>query len=127
MIYRIGPSADRAVRPLGRRRVRLPRPALRVRRVAEDLTSEIFIAASPRSAATGFTDLTVAWLIGVARHKLIDQWRRAEREQRKLALVPASDLEDPWEAHLDAAVAHRRWSGSARRPPVSWCCATSTA
>jgi DNA-directed RNA polymerase specialized sigma24 family protein len=28
--------------------------------------------------------MTVAWLIGVARHKLVDHWRRLEREERAL-------------------------------------------
>ena len=53
-------------------------------------------------------DLTVAWLVGVARHKLVDHWRRQAREERNLTLVhdePVAD-EDPWDARLDAARAH---------------------
>jgi len=48
--------------------------------------------------------LTVAWLIGVARHKLVDHWRRQEREERGLRLVEAAQREhdDPWDAELDA-------------------------
>ncbi|HEY3832192.1 MAG TPA: sigma factor-like helix-turn-helix DNA-binding protein, partial [Acidimicrobiia bacterium] len=38
--------------------------------------------------------LTVPWLIGVARHKLVDRFRRADREQRKLAMVHAADADD---------------------------------
>ena len=38
-------------------------------------------------------DLTVAWLIGVARHKLVDHWRRQAREARNLRLVPGDDAE----------------------------------
>ena len=52
--------------------------------------------------------LTTAWLIGVARHKLVDHWRRQARDERNLRAVadePAPD-DDPWDAHLDAAVAH---------------------
>jgi RNA polymerase sigma-70 factor, ECF subfamily len=77
--------------------------------IAEDLTSETFMAAVDALHRDPPPELTVAWLVGVARHKLVDHWRRTEREQRKLALVGADageDLEDPWDARLDAAVAH---------------------
>ena len=54
--------------------------------------------------------VTTAWLIGIARHKLVDHWRRVEREQRRLQAVadePAADAddEDPWDAHLDVLAA----------------------
>ena len=32
-------------------------------------------------------DVTTAWLIGIARHKLVDHWRRVERDQRRLTAV----------------------------------------
>ena len=61
------------------------------RAVAEDLASETFFAALT-SWRTGNADaISPAWLTGVARHKLIDRLRRNEREERKLALVAASD------------------------------------
>jgi len=47
----------------------------------------------------------VPWLIGVARHKLADHWRRQAREERGLRLVAAgtgATAEDPWDAQLDA-------------------------
>lgn len=80
--------------------------------VAEDLTSETFLAAVDAVRRKAVPDLTVAWLIGVARHKLVDHWRRGEREERRLrALDPnpggADTTEDPWEVQLDALVAHR--------------------
>ena len=80
--------------------------------VAEDLTSETFLAAVDAVRRKAVPDLTVAWLIGVARHKLVDHWRRGEREERRLrALDPnpggAGTTEDPWEVQLDALVAHR--------------------
>jgi RNA polymerase sigma-70 factor (ECF subfamily) len=57
----------------------------------------------------GEPDVTTAWLIGIARHKLVDHWRRTEREQRRLQAVierPGADAEDdPWDARLDALVA----------------------
>jgi RNA polymerase sigma-70 factor (ECF subfamily) len=42
-------------------------------------------------------------MIGVARHKLADHWRRVEREQRGLRLLDAepAHADDPWEAALD--------------------------
>jgi RNA polymerase sigma-70 factor (ECF subfamily) len=53
-------------------------------------------------------DLTVAWLVGVARHKLVDHWRRIELERRKLGVIDceADPAEDPWDAQLDVAAAH---------------------
>jgi RNA polymerase sigma-70 factor (ECF subfamily) len=76
--------------------------------VAEDLTSETFLAAVDAVRRGTVPDLTVAWLIGVARHKLVDHWRRREREERKLTAVDAPPgHDDPWDVHLDALVAHR--------------------
>jgi len=34
--------------------------------------------------------MTVPWLVGVARHKLVDHWRRVARVQRSLAVEPSS-------------------------------------
>jgi RNA polymerase sigma-70 factor, ECF subfamily len=58
------------------------------RAVAEELTSETFVAAvaglkriPPRSADAN-------WLLGIARNKLVDHWRRLEREERSLTRVP---------------------------------------
>ena len=66
---------------------------------AEDLTAETFmaaVAALHNSAANGNRlDLNIAWLIGTARHKLIDHWRRTERRKEELAEL--------WEDMADAA------------------------
>lgn len=70
---------------------------------AEDLASETFLAAV-RSIERGAVErVTVAWLIGIARHKLVDAWRRQGREERSLAAVhdPGDDSHDPWETALD--------------------------
>jgi RNA polymerase sigma-70 factor, ECF subfamily len=68
--------------------------------VAEDLTSETFLA-----VAAGRQDrsLTVGWLIGVARHKLVDHWRWNARQERLLQAVEGSspEVDDPWEVVLD--------------------------
>jgi RNA polymerase sigma-70 factor (ECF subfamily) len=70
------------------------------RTLAEDLTSETFLTAA-RQWPDG--PVSLGWLIGVARHKLADHWRREAREQRLLRAVEAeeSGAVDPWEAHLD--------------------------
>lgn len=75
------------------------------RAVAEDLTSETFLAAAHAVRRGTVADLSIAWLVRVARNKLVDHWRRQEREQRELELVEVADEADPWDARLDAVVA----------------------
>ena len=72
--------------------------------MAEDLTAETFLAAVTAVQKGTVPDLTVAWLVGVARHKLVDHWRRQAREERQLRAVEETAVpwEDPWDAHLDA-------------------------
>lgn len=60
--------------------------------VAEDLTSETFLAAADAVKRDAVPDLTVAWLITVARNKLVDHWRREERdERRRFQLIESPD------------------------------------
>jgi RNA polymerase sigma-70 factor (ECF subfamily) len=77
--------------------------------VAQDLTGETFLAAV-RAVQSGSPPdpMSAAWLVGVARHKLVDHWRRTSREERKLAVVAGDDPEtaDPWDEELDALRAH---------------------
>ena len=61
----------------------------RAKFLAEDLTSETFLGALDSIRRGYAEEVTVAWLIGIARHKLADHWRREEREQRHLATVAA--------------------------------------
>ena len=74
------------------------------RALAEDLTAETFLAAVDATRAPDPGPLSVGWLIGVARHKLVDHWRRQAREERALAAVggPECDADDPWDGRLDA-------------------------
>jgi RNA polymerase sigma-70 factor (ECF subfamily) len=76
--------------------------------LAEDLTAETFMAAVEADKQDHPPEFTVAWLVGVARHKLVDHWRRADRERRRLAVIDngAEPVDDPWEAQLDVAAAH---------------------
>jgi RNA polymerase sigma-70 factor, ECF subfamily len=79
------------------------------RTVAEDLTAETFLAAVAAQGKPDPPDISIAWLIGTARHKLVDHWRREEREERSLRLLDAGgrDVEDPWDEQLEAEHARR--------------------
>ena len=79
----------------------------RNRAIAEDLTTEVFLAAVESIRRRVVADVTVAWLIGIARHKLVDHWRRTERDDRKLRSVAAepAPVDDPWDIHLDVLTA----------------------
>lgn len=76
--------------------------------LAEDLTAETFLAAVAAVRRTPPPQLSTAWLVGTARHKLVDHWRRAAREERGLRLTHerGADYDDPWEAELDLLRAH---------------------
>jgi RNA polymerase sigma-70 factor (ECF subfamily) len=82
--------------------------------LAEDLTAETFLAAVDAVRGDDPPQVTTAWLVGVARHKLVDHWRRQAREDRGLRAVATDPSlehvagtagpggEDPWDLHLDA-------------------------
>lgn len=84
---------------------------------AEDLTAETFMAAvaalhnSTANLGDGNSNrldpnplhINTAWLIGTARHKLIDHWRRTERRKEELAeLWDDMAVPDPNDAAIDA-------------------------
>jgi RNA polymerase sigma-70 factor, ECF subfamily len=81
------------------------------RGTAEDLTSETFLAAMDAARKSDPPPIAVPWLLGVARHKLADHYRR--RHDR--LTVPVADLPEPvlaavsaaddWDAELDRLVA----------------------
>lgn len=75
---------------------------------AEDLTAEVFLAAVDAVRREPPTPISTAWLVGVARHKLADHWRRQSREDRRLEAVAAAEPEtvDLWDTHLDSVRAH---------------------
>ena len=76
--------------------------------LAEDLTAETFLAAVEAVRNRPPRELTTAWLVGIARHKLVDHWRRRAREDRKLQVAQAEPAvtEDPWDTKLDVIRAH---------------------
>jgi RNA polymerase sigma-70 factor (ECF subfamily) len=76
---------------------------------AEDLTAETFLAAA--QAVRHGSDVGVPWLIGTARHKLVDHWRRLARQRAALEELwahtePAVDGNDPIDPlHVRATLA----------------------
>ena len=76
------------------------------RATAEDLTSETFLAAMDAARRPQPPPIAVPWLLGVARHKLADHYRRrATRETVTVADVPDAEATDGWDAELDRIVA----------------------
>jgi RNA polymerase sigma-70 factor (ECF subfamily) len=77
------------------------------RSTAEDLTSDTFLAAMDAARKTSAPPITVPWLIGVARHKLADHYRRGHHR----FAVPVAEPPEPagpaddWDAELDRIVA----------------------
>ncbi len=76
--------------------------------LAEDLTADTFLAAVGQIRRGRVDDVTVAWLIGIARHKLVDEWRRTARRPRPERLdgdddtrAPTVDGADVWDIVLD--------------------------
>jgi RNA polymerase sigma-70 factor, ECF subfamily len=81
------------------------------RGAAEDLTSETFLAAAERAEHAARKDdpppVAIPWLLGVARHKLADHYRRRhDRLAVPVAELPEPvDVADDWDAELDRLVA----------------------
>ena len=95
------------------------------RSTAEDLTQEVFIAGARRFADGD--EVGTAWLLAVARHKLIDHWHARSREDRKLALVHVSEpRHDGPIAPIDVGAKQRCWPSSTRPTGPRSCCDTST-
>lgn len=72
--------------------------------LAEDLCAQTFFAAVRAVRDHDPVPLSVAWLIGVARHKLVDHWRTQAREERSVRLAAEGQPhdDDPWDVQLDA-------------------------
>jgi RNA polymerase sigma-70 factor (ECF subfamily) len=60
------------------------------RATAEDLTQETFAAVVVAVRSGRSEALTMPWVIGVARHKIVDHYRRVARDARHLAMVGAT-------------------------------------
>lgn len=60
--------------------------------LAEELTQQAFVEAVRNYGRfRGQADPTT-WVIGIARHKLVDHFRRAERDTRRMAALSAREL-----------------------------------
>jgi RNA polymerase sigma-70 factor (ECF subfamily) len=77
--------------------------------LAEDLTSSTFLAAADALRRNVADDLSVPWLVGVARHKLVDHWRHRAVAERALQVLDggAADPVDPMDEIVDADAARR--------------------
>jgi RNA polymerase sigma-70 factor, ECF subfamily len=60
--------------------------------IAEDLTQETFLAAVRELRKQRRIDAPVPWILGIARHKLVDHYRRSETRKPELALVDDPEL-----------------------------------
>lgn len=74
---------------------------------AEDLASDTFVGALKAVQDGKVEAVSTAWLVGIARHKLVDHWRAREREDRSYPNVPEAHTADPWETKVDALDAQR--------------------
>jgi RNA polymerase sigma-70 factor, ECF subfamily len=78
--------------------------------VAEDLTAETFLAAVDAVRRDHPPEVNMGWIIGVARHKLVDHWRRLSRETSGLRVLAdqyeVDESEDLSDRQLDAVRAH---------------------
>ena len=75
--------------------------------LAEDLTQTAFAEALRRRGSYDGRSDPVTWLIGIARHKLVDHFRAEEREERRRLSLVVNDLA------LDAD--DRAWSDADER------------
>ena len=71
------------------------------RALAEDLTSESILAAVDHINAGSLVSVDVGYLIGIARHKLVDHWRRGEREHRHLLAFVGGRTDAPTDDHFE--------------------------
>lgn len=90
--------------------MRFARTQLRNEAWAEDAVSETLLAALEKPGAFAGQSQLKTWLVGVLKHKLIDQLRR---HQREATVLDGDDAED-----LDALLFDA--SGHWREPPRDW-------
>ena len=82
------------------------------REVAQDLCQDVFVTVLLRVRDGDVSVLTVPWVITAGRNRLIDQWRRSARQERRLSqlftnqpVATASDDDDllAWIGQLPAS------------------------
>jgi RNA polymerase sigma-70 factor, ECF subfamily len=62
--------------------------------LAEDLTQETFLAAVAELKKGRRVETPIRWIYGIARHKLLDHYRRRERVERAGAFDPDAGLSE---------------------------------
>ena len=75
----------------------------------EEVTADVFHAAALAFADGRGHQVTGAWLMAVARNKVIDRWRRSERRRARAHLIWISerDAVDPFPDHWSSAATRR--------------------
>ncbi len=76
--------------------------------LAEELTQATFVEAIRRRAGYDGRGDVVAWLCGIARHKLADHYRQLEREERRHRRLVVQSV----------AVAESGWAAADHRPEI---------
>ena len=99
-----------AVQALRPQLMRYARSQLRNEAWAEDAVSETLLAALEKPQAFAGGSQLKTWLVGILKHKLVDQLRRQAREA---TVLDRDDQEDP-DLHLFDASGH--W----RELPIEW-------
>src|ERR1700674_5236597 len=69
---------------------------------AEDLTQETFLAAVRELKKGRRPETPIPWIYGIARHKLLDHYRRREKAERLLSPADADTLDSAVGSDPDA-------------------------
>jgi RNA polymerase sigma-70 factor (ECF subfamily) len=85
----------RQVEALRPQLLRFARAQLRNDAWAEDAVSETLVAALEKPQAFGGQSQLKTWLVGILKHKVIDQLRRNTREATLVTADDEQDLDDP--------------------------------
>jgi RNA polymerase sigma-70 factor (ECF subfamily) len=104
-----GPQALAALRPA---LLKIARLQLRNDAWAEDVVSETMIAALEGGRAFAGQSQLKTWVVGILKHKIIDQFRRSGREVSVEAQMEAAEVET-FDELFDA-------TGHRAAPPLDW-------
>ena len=76
--------------------------------LAEDLTQDTFLAAVAELKKERLVKTPVAWIYGIARHKLLDHYRRQERDERSVRVAREAVAGDEYLVVDDSDAARER-------------------
>jgi RNA polymerase sigma-70 factor (ECF subfamily) len=83
---------------------------------AEELTQETFLAAVAELKRGAEVDSPIAWVFGIARHKLLDHYRREERDAARF--VAPRDAVDPVASSVENDARQRALAALRSVPPT---------